>query len=139
MRLRLILLSAAIACCAAQSDNLKQAFEEAGRHLQAGDLQAAEKRGMDALRFAENEGVESVPYGRTANLLGTVFHHQARFVEAEAWFRASLRALEASEGPDHPEIANVLNNLGVTSRFLAPPVSSTSCSAGHRSSLISPF
>src|SRR5436853_3765441 len=38
-------------------------------------------------------------------------YHQGQLHKAERWFRRALRLLEAAEGTDSPDVANVINSL----------------------------
>ena len=43
--------------------------------------------------------------------VGQLLHNLARFKEAEPLYRRALAIDEAAHGPDHPDIANTLNDL----------------------------
>ena len=41
-----------------------------------------------------------------------MYHHQGRYSDAEPLYKRSITILEKALGPDHPELAANLNNLG---------------------------
>ena len=41
-----------------------------------------------------------------------MYHHQGRYSDAEPLYKRSIAILEKALGPDHPELAANLNNLG---------------------------
>jgi serine/threonine protein kinase/tetratricopeptide (TPR) repeat protein len=46
--------------------------------------------------------------------MGEVYHYLGRPAEAEAMYRRALELSQQLHGPDHPEVAQVMNNLAVT-------------------------
>jgi tetratricopeptide (TPR) repeat protein/MinD-like ATPase involved in chromosome partitioning or flagellar assembly len=63
------------------------------------------------LRQVEDEEGSGPEFARLLGEVGDAFHRQARFSDAEPFFRRSLAIKTQSLGPDHPEIAESLNNL----------------------------
>ncbi len=61
-------------------------------------------RNADAAEIAE-------PTARLFNELGALFYAKADYAEAEPLCRCALVIVEASYGPDHPQVAIRLNNL----------------------------
>jgi tetratricopeptide (TPR) repeat protein len=67
---------------------------------------------LAAARAADEAGI-AAPTGRLLNQLGLLFYSKARHREAEPLYRRALAIVEASLGPEHPEVAIRLNNLAL--------------------------
>jgi tetratricopeptide (TPR) repeat protein len=58
------------------------------------------------------EGTASNPDGATLNNFGLIADREGRYAEAESFFKRSVDAYEKAVGPDHPDLAIALANLG---------------------------
>jgi tetratricopeptide (TPR) repeat protein len=61
---------------------------------------------------AESLEVDPEAMGHLLNRAGVYFHGRAQFAEAKAALERSLIIAEAVFGPDHPNVASAINNLG---------------------------
>ena len=52
-----------------------------------------------------------LPWGST--IWALLYDNQGRYAEAEPLYKRSLAYREKVAGPDHPDVAEVLNNLGL--------------------------
>ena len=48
--------------------------------------------------------------------LATAYRSQERFIEAEALFQRALAVLEADYGPEHPDMAQIMENHAILLR-----------------------
>jgi len=67
---------------------------------------------LAAAEHAEALDVASDSTGRLLNQTGLYLKERARFVEAKEMYERALAINEAAYGPDHPQVAIRLNNLG---------------------------
>lgn len=101
----------------AQHDSPKLALALAG----LGEIHRAEYRLDDALateqhalRILKLAGMgETQQAAAVLIIAGGILHDQHRFKAAEHYIREALIILEKTTGPDHPDFAMSLNNLGV--------------------------
>jgi tetratricopeptide (TPR) repeat protein len=65
-----------------------------------------------AAEFAEIGSLAPEARGRLVNQMGTYFWGRAQYTDAKEAFERALHIIEAAFGPDHPEVAIDVNNLG---------------------------
>src|SRR4051812_33921989 len=83
------------------------------RHRRAGDLKAAERAYRAALAVAERHLPADHPLtARARNDLGVLLKYLGGFEEAATLYERARRSLVATLGPEHPEVATVLHNIG---------------------------
>ncbi|PWU01874.1 MAG: hypothetical protein C5B53_02285 [Candidatus Melainabacteria bacterium] len=75
------------------------------------DFQLAERLFKQALAQSERSGVKGKDLGDDLGNVARACHQQAKFAEAEQFYRRSLTSLESSVGNRHPEVADVLHDL----------------------------
>src|SRR5712692_2428468 len=88
-------------------------YTDAGQEAyRRGHYAEAEKLLRTALKEAEELGENDLRLAKSLNNLGLVYHTESKYAEAEPLFKRGLAILEKVLGPDHPDVAQVLNNLG---------------------------
>lgn len=85
--------------------------------LREGDYTRAERAFAAALIKARGSQQDDLRVALTLTFLARAYEGQRRFVEAEPRYLEALRILRRVQGPDHPDVAAVLNNLGVLNRL----------------------
>ncbi len=73
---------------------------------------------LSAAEHAEKLGVAPEATGRVLNLVGLYLSGRAEFREAKAALERALSIAEAAFGPNHPNIASTVNNLGTVLKEL---------------------
>ena len=66
----------------------------------------------ESATHAEQLGIEPEATGRLLNKVGLYLRIRAEFVEAKSILERAVRIDEQAFGPDHPEVATDVNNLG---------------------------
>jgi hypothetical protein len=85
----------------------------AGRRRRAGDTAFAERLYRRALAVAERHlPADDLATARVRNDLAVLLKYTGGFVEAAQLYAAACDVLTARLGPDDPEVATVLHNLG---------------------------
>lgn len=64
-----------------------------------------------AARLGEDRPITDVRQARVLGNLATLYRRAGRYTEAEALFQRVLPAMERNVGPDHPDVANVLDEF----------------------------
>ena len=114
-----LMLSLLAALCAAapafaQSDALKQAWQQTNTLIDADKYTEAETWAKKAVDLAQTEsGTDSVNYAISLNNLAELYRAQGRYAEAEPLYKRALAIYEKALGPDHPAVATGLNNLAL--------------------------
>jgi CHAT domain-containing protein/tetratricopeptide (TPR) repeat protein len=109
---------AALAPLHAQTTDIMRIYKQYEKSYEAGDypaaLAAAEK--LEALVKARF-GTNHFWYGNALIALGNLYDDALdRPTEAEEFYKQALAISERTRGPDHPDVADVLNNLSVMFR-----------------------
>lgn len=73
---------------------------------------------LAAVEHAEKFKVASVATGHLLNQTGLHLQEIAEFEQARKCFERALKIAEEIYGPDHPEVATNVNNLGLALQFL---------------------
>jgi tetratricopeptide (TPR) repeat protein len=82
-------------------------------HLEAGDLEKAERAALKLKAIAENRLTDDPPTMIVAlETLGDVYFAQKRFEEGEHLSMRALRLREQTQGAEHLDVARALNDLG---------------------------
>ena len=77
-----------------------------------GQYAEVEKEFAAAIREAEKFGEQDPRLATSLNALGIPYRAQAKYAKAEPFFRRALVIREKALGPEHPEVATSLNNVG---------------------------
>src|SRR6516165_4953865 len=83
---------------------------EGNKAYKAGRYPEAEEKLAGAVKEAEKFGPKDARLSLCLNDLAAVYLAQGRYAEAEANYRRSLEILEQAKGPEHPNVADRLNN-----------------------------
>ena len=79
------------------------------------------------LQHDAEEGLAGEPVGRLLNQCGMYLLGRADFSDARTIFQQALKIDEAAFGPDHPEVAADVNNLGGVLQDLGDPGQAKAC------------
>lgn len=79
--------------------------------LAKGDYALATEACQASLEEAERFGRHDRRLGISSWMLAALYHTQGKYVEAEPLYRRSLEIMEKTLGPNHPDVASILNNL----------------------------
>jgi Tfp pilus assembly protein PilF len=71
-----------------------------------------------AVEFAETWSLALEATSRLVNQMGLYFLGRAQYADAKEYFERALRIDEAAFGPDHPNVAIRVNNLGSVLQYL---------------------
>lgn len=85
--------------------------------LSAKDYARAERIFSAALVKARRGGDDDLRVALTLTFLAQAYEGQRNFVDAEPRYLEALRILRKVRGPNHPDVAAILNNLGVLHRM----------------------
>jgi len=97
---------------AAQSNELKQAFQQATELLEQGRYEEAETFAQQSLRLGELEfGPEHEVVSLFLDILAALYENQRRYADAEPLYERSLAIREKALGADHPDVAESFINL----------------------------
>ncbi len=95
--------------------NVADAVTKLGSHYHAlGRFSEADALFKRALAIQSRPGLDPVPAARTINNMAILQIDLGRFGEAEAQFRRAIEIEEKALGPDHPVVAEALQNLAAT-------------------------
>jgi tetratricopeptide (TPR) repeat protein len=86
--------------------DLARLYQKQGRYAAAVD---AFQKAVTQLLAAGERGQD---LAMTLNNLGSAYHEQAKYVDAEKVYKESLSIDESLLGKEHPQLANSINNLG---------------------------
>ena len=78
--------------------------------LQEGRLARAEKYFLEALSEAENSGASEDLLAASLNNLAAVYRAQGKYAQAEPLYQRALGIYETALGPEHPHVADTLEN-----------------------------
>jgi tetratricopeptide (TPR) repeat protein len=78
--------------------------------LQEGRLARAEKYFLEALSEAENSGASEELLAASLNNLAAVYRAQGKYAQAEPLYQRALGIYETALGPEHPHVADTLEN-----------------------------
>src|SRR5262245_53583358 len=111
-------LSMSLNCWAFEEGNssnremLWQEFMNQGKlHRQQWRFAEAEKDFLAAVSAAQQFGSEDPRYAASLNALGTTYHDEGRYAEAEHSYREALKIWETASAPENEIMATCLNNL----------------------------
>jgi clan AA aspartic protease (TIGR02281 family) len=79
--------------------------------LAKGDYALAIEACQASLEEAERFGRHDRRLAISSWFLASLYHAQGRYAEAEPLYRRSLEIMEKTLGPNHPDVATILNNL----------------------------
>jgi tetratricopeptide (TPR) repeat protein len=98
----------------AQPQDLNAIYGQFEQHYQAGHYAEAERLGKQALDLCEARfGRDRSNCAPTLNDLARVYLNQGKYSQAEGLFQRALAILEKALGAGHhPDVAQILNNLG---------------------------
>ncbi len=106
-----MLVSALFIGCGQSAGSAWERYNQAGMEAyQQGNYAEAEKQWLAALQEAENFGPEDPRLATSLFALGSLYHAQGKYAEAEPLYQRSLAILEKALGPEHPNVANGLEN-----------------------------
>lgn len=118
--MRILILAVFSIAAWAQSEQTQQRWEaqmaEASNAWRAAQYDKAEKLYAECLRVAEG-CLDKFSVAVVRNNLGALYHHQARYVEAEQMYREALPQYEKLVGLARVSYAALLSNLGETLRM----------------------
>ena len=101
-------------------NNLAMLYESQGRYADAVTLLlrsfAIRLKAIGEIRQGTSFGPAHHDFVVTSNNLGGIFYTQGRYAEAEQVYKAIASLLELRLGPDHADLATVLNNVA---KFIA--------------------
>ena len=109
-----------VSLCAAGScaqESWESAMAAGQQALTAQDYARAERIYSAALIKAKRGDEDELRVAITLTFLARAYEGQRRFVEAEPRYLEALRILRRVRGPEHPDVAAILNNLGVLNRM----------------------
>src|SRR5262245_28219602 len=90
-----------------------EAMEAGNRLYQQGQVEAAEKKYLEALKIAESLPENDGRLSSTLSGLGVAYGAQGKYTEAEAVTLKAIALRERLSGPFHPDLANDLANLAM--------------------------
>ena len=85
--------------------------------MTAKDYARAERIFSAALLKARSQDEDGLRVALTLTFLARACEGQRKFVDAEPRYLEALRIVQKVRGPDHPDVAAILNNLGVLHRM----------------------
>jgi len=100
----------------AQAQDWQQQSHAAMRLLEMGRYADAERLYLAALDQARAFGENDPRLAAAMNNLGSVYHSQGKYAEAEDLFRRSLALMDHAAAPDWPAVAIALSNLAEVER-----------------------
>lgn len=109
-----VLLQAAGACAQESWESAMAAGQQA---LTAQEYARAERIYAAALVKARRGDEDEHRVAITLTFLAQAFEGQGKFVEAEQRYVEALRIMRKVRGAEHPDVAAILNNLGVLNRM----------------------
>jgi tetratricopeptide (TPR) repeat protein len=89
--------------------------------IQHGRYRESEQLLDQAIRVFEERPGLGRDLGIARNNLAVVRRFEKRYEESRRLLESALVAIETDAGPDHPALARVLNNLGITFAALGSP------------------
>ena len=94
----------------AQETSWDRYMDAAGAAYEQGDYDEAEKQLLRALKEAENFGEQDPRLAASLNNLALLYYAQGQYAEAEPFYQRSLAIWEKALGPEHPDVATILEN-----------------------------
>jgi CHAT domain-containing protein/Tfp pilus assembly protein PilF len=118
LRFLFMLSLLAILCAAApafaQSDAIKQAWQQTNTLINTGKYTEAESWAKKAVDLAQTEsGTDSTAYATSIYNLARLYRHQGRYAESLPLYQRALDIREKAFGPDHPAVAQSLAELAL--------------------------
>ncbi len=110
-----LLVAATVATTLQAQDDAKwrAALQEAASARRSGRVEEVEKILRGALEEAEKFGPDDERVLLSLDALGTYYYTQGVFIEALPIYRRVLEIQERTLGPDHPAVAEALNDVAV--------------------------
>ena len=104
----------------AQDAAWQKYFKAGTEAYQQGQYAEAEEQLVAALEEAEKFGEQDPSLAFSLNALGLVYRDQGQNAKAEPLYRRSLVIREKALGPEHPDVAQSLENYAALLRKLKP-------------------
>jgi tetratricopeptide (TPR) repeat protein len=102
-----------IALACSQEAGWESAMAAGQRAAARGDYAAAQRHFTAAVSKGEQFGFADLRVAQALTLLAQAYVAQQKFVEAEPAYLRALTIFQSVRGEEHPDVAAVLNNLGV--------------------------
>ncbi|MBI4463998.1 MAG: tetratricopeptide repeat protein [Acidobacteria bacterium] len=96
----------------------EEAIGAAKQAAMEGEFEQMEIKLKEAMKYAEKFEPNDMRLALTLNYLGWLYQNQGKYAEAEAPTQRVLAVLEKSVAPEHPLIAQALENYAVVLRKL---------------------
>src|SRR5262245_66241105 len=107
----------AVATSSAQPADIKAIDKAFQDHYARGNYPAAQIDAQQLERLVKARfGADHPYYAVALNKLGIVVQAQGKYTEAEGLFKRALAIREKALGPNHPDVAQTLNNLALVYR-----------------------
>lgn len=110
-----VLMTLLIGACVQQT--WESAMAAGQQALTAEDYPRAERIFSAALVKARGGEGDELRVALTLTFLARAYEGQRKFIDAEPRYLEALRIVQKVRGPDHPDAAAILNNLGVLNRM----------------------
>ncbi len=114
----MVCLALGLVPASAQETRWEALMADATKAYQRADYAEAERLLLVALQEAEKFGQQDPRLAISHLALGTVYLEQGRYAEAEPLLQRSLAIMEQALGPEHPNVAQGLENYADLLRVL---------------------
>ncbi len=107
----LMLVSTLLIGCGRLDGSSWETYNQAGGEAyEKGNYAEADKQWSAAVKIAEEFSLEDPRLAINLNNLAVLYRAQGKYAEAEQLHQRSLAIYEKARGPDHPDVATVLEN-----------------------------